>query len=488
VEPNETVKTSAIEVIANQTKPPARFTEATLLSAMEGAGKLVEDEELREAMSEKGLGTPATRAAIIEGLIYEKYLLRLGRELQPTAKAFSLMALLRGLSIPELTSPELTGDWEFKLKQMERGRLRRSEFMKEIAAMTRDIVKKAKQHEHDTIPGDFGTLKVPCPKCGGEIKETYKKFQCSNEKCDFALWKIAAGRQFEPHEIEELITKRTVGPLQGFRSKKGRPFAALIKLTDEFKPEFDFGQEEKNAAGEVAEVDFGGQEPLGQCPKCGARVFESGMSYVCEKSTGVAKTCDFRSGKIILQQPVDRAQMTQLLSTGKTDLLPKFISRKGRPFKAFLVLGKERNVGFEFEPRQTKSKTTAAKPKEPQPKIDFTGQEPLGKCPRCGGRVFESETDYLCERCQTDKKPCKFRTGKTILQRPIEREQLVKLLSAGRTDLLEKFVSNKTGRPFSAFLIVTPEGKVGFEFPERESEPSEGKSAKPSGSGNASFG
>src|SRR5438309_1938740 len=351
VQANEPVRTSAIEVIANRTKPPARFSEATLLSAMEGAGKLVEDEELREAMSENGLGTPATRASIIEGLIYEKYILRAGRELQPTAKAFSLMALLRGLSIPELISPELTGDWEFKLKQMERGRLRRDEFMKEIAAMTRDIVKKAKALEHDTIPGDFGELKVPCPKCGGVIKETYKKFQCSNEKCDFALWKIAAGRQFEPQEIEELITRRTVGPLQGFRSKLGRPFAAIIKLTDELKPEFDFGQEEKNAAGEVAEVDFTGQEPLGKCPKCGARVFESGISYVCEKSPGATKTCEFRSGKIILQRPVERAQVIRLLATGKTDLFAKFISKTGRPFAAWLVLGENGKVTFEFPPR-----------------------------------------------------------------------------------------------------------------------------------------
>ena len=120
VKPDETVKTSAIEVKDNVTKPPARYSEATLLSAMEGAGKLVDDDELREAMSEKGLGTPATRAAIIEGLIYEDYVHRNGRELQATAKAFSLMELLNGLGIPELTKPELTGDWEFQLKQMQR--------------------------------------------------------------------------------------------------------------------------------------------------------------------------------------------------------------------------------------------------------------------------------------------------------------------------------------------------------------------------------
>jgi DNA topoisomerase-3 len=352
VQPNETVATNNVEVIANQTKPPARFSEATLLSAMESAGKLIEDEELREAMSEKGLGTPATRAAIIEGLIYEKYVLRNGRELQPTAKAFSLITLLRGLGIPELSSPELTGDWEFKLRQMSRGQLKRADFMREIAAMTRDIVAKAKSHESDTVPGDYGTLTVPCPKCGGELRENYKKFQC--QKCDFSLWKIVAGRQFEIPEIEELITKRVVGPLQGFRSKMGRPFAAVIKMTPEFEPKFDFGQDQLNPDGTTVEVDFTGQEPLGKCPKCGNRVFENAMSYICEKAVGAAKTCDFRTGKIILQREIDRAQMVKLLTTGRTDLLPKFISKKGRPFSAFLVVGEGGKIGFEFAPRAPK--------------------------------------------------------------------------------------------------------------------------------------
>ena len=117
---DEKVKTEKVAANGLVTKPPARYTEATLLSAMEGAGKLVEDEELREAMAGKGLGTPATRAAIIEGLLDEKYLLREGRELMPTAKAFQLMTLLRGLGVEELTAPELTGEWEYKLSQMEK--------------------------------------------------------------------------------------------------------------------------------------------------------------------------------------------------------------------------------------------------------------------------------------------------------------------------------------------------------------------------------
>jgi DNA topoisomerase-3 len=470
VQPNETVQTTNVEVIAEKTKPPARFTEATLLSAMEGAGKLVEDEELREAMREKGLGTPSTRASIIEGLIYEKYVLRQGRDLQPTAKAFSLITLLRGLGISELSSPELTGNWEFKLRNMARGQMKRPEFMQEIADVTREIVAKAKRHESDTVPGDFGTLKVPCPKCGGEIHENYKKFQC--QKCEFSLWKIVAGRQLEIPEVEELIAKRQVGPLQGFRSRLGKPFAAVIKLTPELKPEFDFGQDRTDASGAVAEVDFTGQEPLGKCPKCGQHVFDASMAYVCEKSVGANRTCDFRTGKVILQRAIEREQVQKLLTTGKTDLLEKFISKKGRPFKAFLVV-KDGRVGFEFEPREAKPKKAAAKegePAAPEPKIDFTGQKSLGKCPKCGKRVFEGGEAFVCERSQADKKPCKFKISKMILQQTIDREQVTRLLEDGRTDLLRGFVSAKSGRPFTAYLMTNEAGKVTFEFPPRDAE------------------
>jgi DNA topoisomerase-3 len=463
VKPDEKVLASAIEVKQNTTRPPARYSEATLLSAMEGAGKLVEDDELREAMREKGLGTPATRAAIIEGLIYEQYIVRNQRELQATAKAFSLMELLNGLGIPELTRPELTGDWEFKLHQIQRREKSRDEFMTEIADMTRHIVERAKKFELDTIPGDFGVLSIRCPKCGGEIHEKYKEFQC--DKCDFSIRKTLGGRMFEIAEIETLIRDRQLGPLQGFRSKQGFPFAALLKLTPEYKVEFDFGQEKQTEDGVAAPaIDFTGKEPLGKCPKCGSRVFDIGMKYVCEKAVGPDKTCTFQTGKIILQQEIDAAQVTKMLTTGKTDLLKGFVSKKtGRKFEAFLVI-KDGGTAFEFAPRERKKPKD---PKQPEPKIDFTGQTPIGKCPKCGGQIFESEKDYLCERSQSDKKPCKFKVGKTILQRPIEREQVVKLLEKGKTDLLENFIS-KAGKPFSAYLLMDEKGKTTFEFPPRD--------------------
>lgn len=358
------IKAERIELRATETKPPARFTEATLLSAMEGAGKLIEDEDLREAMREKGLGTPATRAAVIEGLIFEDYLHRVGRELQPTPKAFSLMFALKHFGISEITSPELTGDWEYKLKQMEHGQLKRKVFMDHIVDTTREMVERIR---NGNIPDEaFATLKTPCPKCGGTVQENYRKFQC--QACDFAIWRVMSARELAPEEIEELIEKRAVGPLTGFRSRLGRPFAGALRLSPDLKPEFDFGQGGTGRNGENEAPDFSAQESLGPCPKCAARVFDQPMAYLCERSVGLDRTCDFRSGRVILQRPIEREQMRKLLSSGKTDLLHRFISRKGRPFSAFLVRAPDGKVGFEFAPRTRKAATVRAPVQKASPK------------------------------------------------------------------------------------------------------------------------
>lgn len=344
-----------VRVEAHQTKPPARYSEATLLSAMEGAGRLVEDDEFRAAMEAKGLGTPATRAAIIEGLIREEYLNRNGRELVPTPKAFSLLFALKHFGVSEITSPELTGDWEFKLKEMEHGRLRREEFMDHIEQVTRDMVERIRGGD---IPDTaFATVSAPCPRCGGTVQENYRKFVC--QKCELALWKVISGREWAPEEISQLFTERFIGPLNGFRSKMGRPFSAGLRLTDEFKIEFDFGQGTASELDAVA-PDFSTQEALGACPKCGGSVYEHGASFVCQKAVGPERSCDFRSGKVILQQSVEREQMQRLLATGKTDLLTRFISKKGRPFKAFLAKTPDGKIGFEFQPRAPKKAAATA--------------------------------------------------------------------------------------------------------------------------------
>ncbi|HZQ60818.1 MAG TPA: DNA topoisomerase, partial [Casimicrobiaceae bacterium] len=374
VEPGEKVATEKVEAVLNTTRPPARFTEATLLSAMEGAGKLIEDEDLREAMREKGLGTPATRAQIIEGLLQEKYILREGKELIPTPKAFSLVALLKGLGVPELFSPELTAEWEFKLNQMEHGKLKRDTFMREIVDMTNHIVLQAKNHESDTIPGDFATLSVPCPKCGGEVHEKYKKFQC--QQCDFGFWKIMGGRQLSADEAQTLLRERTVGPLEGFRSRMGKPFTATIKLSDENEVSFDFGDK---ADDDREAPDFSGQETLGPCPKCGSGVYEMPQAYVCEKAVGPDRTCDFRSGRVILQRPIERTQMHKLLADGKTDLLQFVSARTRRPFSAFLKREASGKIGFEFEAKDGKSK--GSRPARGSSALRVLGMHPRDKKP-----------------------------------------------------------------------------------------------------------
>jgi DNA topoisomerase-3 len=361
IEPNERVAVREVRAEANQTKPPPRYTEATLLSAMEGAGKLVEDDELREAMEAKGLGTPATRAAIIEGLIREEYVNREARELVPTPKAFSLLFALHMLHIVELASPELTGEWEHKLKLIEAGKLKRDEFMKEISELVRKVVTVIKEGEIPDVV--YATVSAPCPKCGGVVQENYRKFQC--HKCDFSLWKVTSGREWSPEEVAELITKRVIGPLSGFRSRMGKPFSAVMRLTGELRLEFDFGQ--ASGDGEQA-PDFSGQEPVGACPKCASRVFEHGMAYTCEKAVGPNRSCDFRSGRMILQQPIERGQMQKLLESGRTDLLTGFVSKKGRRFKAFLVKQPDGKIGFEFQPRAPKEKPQKGdKPAEEKP-------------------------------------------------------------------------------------------------------------------------
>jgi len=348
VVPGESALTAQVEVKENQTKPPARYTEATLLSAMESAGKLVDDEDLREAMSAKGLGTPATRAAIIEGLIQDGYINRENRDLIATAKGISLITLLRGIGIELLSSPELTGEWEHKLKLMEHGDLDRSTFMKQIKHLTSDIVDKAKHFESDVVEGNYVTLNVQCPNCGAShLKEDYRTYHCEN--CEYRLFKNLASRQLSPAELTTLIKERKVGPLEGFRSKTGRPFAALVILNDDNKPEFAF---ENGLSSNNIQIDPATHTVLGPCQVCkSGLVYDVGSIYVCEN---VPKgTCTFKMSKTILQREIAPDQLKKMLTEGKSDLLRRFISKKGRPFDASLTLV-DGKIGWEFAKRESR--------------------------------------------------------------------------------------------------------------------------------------
>jgi DNA topoisomerase-3 len=266
------VETETVLLEGFETKPPARYNDATLLGAMENAGKLLDDDELAEAMKERGLGTPATRAETIEKLVGARYVTRDRKDLLPTAKAMQLVHLLEAIPVPELVSPTLTGDWEHKLLEMEKGHIKREAFMKEIGTFTESIVAKAKAFDHDTgfeESEPFGK----CPSCGKPVKEKLKAYECT--ACDFKLYKTVSQRLITRAEATELMEKGEVGPLDGFFSfKTRRSFSAKLKLTEAGKAEFVF---EDRVPGAVVEASQGGPTDLSigslhpefPCPKCG---------------------------------------------------------------------------------------------------------------------------------------------------------------------------------------------------------------------------
>jgi DNA topoisomerase-3 len=243
----QTVRCIAAEIEEKMTKPPPRYTEATLLSAMETAGKLVDDEELREAMKESGLGTPATRAETIETLIRREYIERVGKDLQATPKGIQVVTMLEE---HKLTSPELTGDWEHKLSDIEHGRGDRDRFMKGIAEFAKETVDQIAALDKEKLRPERVELGL-CPRCGAQtgeiIRENSKAYGCTSWKsreevgCGFVIWKRVAGRTLTPEIARQLIEeRRTREVLSGFRSRNGKPFRARLVLNDEDKIEFEF--------------------------------------------------------------------------------------------------------------------------------------------------------------------------------------------------------------------------------------------------------
>jgi DNA topoisomerase-3 len=162
-----------------------------------------------------------------------------------------------------------------------------------------------------------------------------------------------AGRLFETGEVEQLLTQGHVGPLEGFRSKIGRPFNATVKLSEDFKQEFDFGE---GGNGAPEKIDASRHESIGICPVCKeGQVFEVENAYICERAAAVPKKCSFRVSKTILHRAIPKEQVQKLMATGKTDLLPRFISKKGRPFSAHLKLENSK-IGFEFAEKTPRTK------------------------------------------------------------------------------------------------------------------------------------
>jgi DNA topoisomerase III len=260
LEQGQKVRCASAEVEAKETKPPPRYTEATLLSAMETAGKLIDDEELREAMKESGLGTPATRAETIETLIRREYIERAGKDLTPTPKGLQVITMLEE---HPLTSPELTGNWEKRLTDIEHGTDDRAKFIDDIADFTRATVEKIAELDKEKLRPERVELGL-CPRCGAEtgeiIKENSKAYGCTSWKsreepgCGFVIWKRVAGRTITPELARQLLEDgRTKEVVSGFKSRAGKPFRARLVLNGEGKVEFDFPARAQSKEAAVAE-------------------------------------------------------------------------------------------------------------------------------------------------------------------------------------------------------------------------------------------
>ena len=364
VDEGEQASAERVEVVDKSTRPPARYTESTLLSAMEGAGKLIEDDELREAMAERGLGTPATRAATIEGLLRQKYIAREGRDLNVTGKGLRLIELCEEMDIQALSSPSMTGDWEAKLNKMERGEIQRDAFMLEINGFTQEVVEKARAHLQKAVNYVFPDLECRCPACETpRLKQTDATYECRDMDCDFRISKHVAGRTLSTEEAIELLITKQLPERDGYLSRFNKPFSAGLKLAQavsktgklgKWKTEFVFDDDEPESAEELTDDQLLKTVAL----KSGveARLYATEKAYhVPELKTKDAPE-GFRLGKTILQKELQPSDVEKLFTEGKTPLLDGFISKRTkRPFKAYLTLDFESGkIGFEFAPRPAK--------------------------------------------------------------------------------------------------------------------------------------
>ncbi len=440
------------------TKPPPRYTEATLLSAMETAGKLVEDEELAEAMKERGLGTPATRADTIDGLIYQKYMDRQQRELVPSAKAEQLIQFLQAVKATDITSPAMTGEWEHQLRLMEQGKFSRDKFMAAIVEETRGIVERVKGFEEDdSVARETDILS---PTDGKPLRETLRGYK--SQDGEFMVYKVIGGRKMEESEIRELVEKGVAGPFDGFISAKTRnSFAATLRLvkdekTEKWKAEYDFGDK----------VDLGSVEAFWTDPATGAELCEIGNNYVLREKEHDEWKQAFRLPRLMCKKEIPREQAVQMIETGKSELIKGFTSKKGRPFDAFLVRAGEK-IRWEFPPRAAKTDKDG-KPieRKGRAKADLSKAKVIGESKMHGGELVELDDAYYVRKPEQDNRQV-FKLTKTLCEHEITADEIKALVSDGRSPLIEDFVS-KRGNKFAAHLVLSPKkDKADFEFAPR---------------------
>ncbi|MBR3669172.1 MAG: topoisomerase C-terminal repeat-containing protein [Fibrobacter sp.] len=427
----------SVELQKKKKSKPKYYTEATLLAAMKTAGKQIENEELAEAMKDRGLGTPATQAGIIETLKKRGFIEAQKNYLVSTERGREVIALMD----EKVKSPEMTGEWEYKLSQVEKGQLTPVEFRDGIVNYVKELFEHLREKYGSQFERETVTEAIACPKCGQPLEIAPWGYVCKNAECGFKFGHTVAGKMLAHSEVKALLAGETVGPLSGFKSKKGSEFSAKLTLDKDFNIQFAFESDGK----------FHGQKTDYKCPLCGSPLEENKNAIFCTGSAqskdprpepGMTNDCNFTLFKTIAGHALTAKEISALFTNGRTPLIQKFRSKKGTEFAAALKWGEGADKGravFEFQHRDL-------------------------PCPVCGDSLrFRGGTNpqggpqesgaYVCPQCN-------YGIPQVFYQRKFTDEEVEKLLKEKATPVLEPFKKNDT--TFRAALELREGGKIAF--------------------------
>ena len=433
----------SLELQKKKKSKPKYFTEATLLAAMKTAGKQIENEELAEAMKERGLGTPATQAGIIETLKKRGFIEAQKNYLVSTQRGREVIALMD----EKVKSPEMTGEWEFKLSQVEKGKLTPIEFRDGIVNYVKELFEHLRQKYGSQFERETVTDAIPCPKCSSPLEIAPWGYVCKNEECGFKAGHTIAGRTLSHAEMATLLKTGKSDLLSGFKSKKGTTFSATLTLGDDGNIGFEFSD------------DARAKTPTNyKCPKCGKTLLDSGNRLICEGSDvttsnnengdptltpDTAPTCDFVFYKTIAGHIMTDEEIAELFNNGTTEIISGFLTKKGTQFSAKIVWDKDFKATFAFENDG-----------------HFHGTETKFNCPLCKKKLEENKNAIFCPACN-------FTLFKSMAGKKLRVADIKALLTDGKTELLTGFKSKK-GTEFDAYVKLGADGRTSFEFVHRD--------------------
>ena len=458
----DVIPVNGYDIKEGKTSPPKRYTSGTLILAMENAGNLIDDEELRAQIKKSGIGTPATRSGIIDKLITNKYLNLSKSQIITPGNLGEMIYEVVNLTIPTLLNPEMTASWEKGLDGIYSGSVDSGEYRKKLEDyirrethklieknLTGDIASNISQFTGKDAKGAAARkpIGVKCPVCGGEMTTTSFGFGCINYfnekiKCGFSIGEIA-GKRLSEEEVKQLITEGKTGVIEGFTSKNKKKFKAVLVLSKDENGKLQVSFNFDDVPAEYLENV--------SCPVCGGKIVRTGYGVACENRDKEENPCYFNIGEVAGKK-LDDEILTALLTNGTTGVIRGFKSKSKTAFDAKLVLRKQEDdkIGVSF---------------------DFEGIEPDYLkdvvCPDCGGRIIKKSVGYSCENYKKDDpESCKFFIGK-IAQKQISEANVTELLKTGKTGTIRGF-KNKDKKAFDACLVMkkNEEGKseITFDF------------------------